>query len=123
MAYVPVVVPPTNQPPPSPRTRELAGLLTKVLDEYTKAHPAVSKAEIRAAFRMAQMTTGQDSTRTALVLSLGLGVMIFVLALGLFFARAGGGEALPDESARMIVLGVIIFLGILAAAIAVKARS
>ena len=123
MTYVPVVVPPTNAPPPSPRTRELAGLLTKVLDEYTKAHPAVSKAEIRAAFRMAQMKTGQDSTRTALALSLGLGVMIFVLAIGLFFARAGGAEVLTGESSRMVILAAIIFIGVIAAAIAVKARS
>jgi hypothetical protein len=121
MTYVPVVVPPTNSPPPSPRTRELAGLLTKVLDEYTKAHPAVTKAEIRTAFRMAQMTTGRDSKR--IVLALVFGVMVLVFSVGLFFARAGGGEVVTDDSAPMLIMAVIILLGVLAAAIAVKSRS
>ena len=42
MIFVPVVTPPT---PPSPRTRELAGLLGQVVQEYTKAHPATTRAE------------------------------------------------------------------------------
>ena len=119
MTYVPVVTS-TPPPPPSPRTRELAGLLTKVLEEYSKAHPAVTKAEIRAAVRLAQMTAGPDRTKVATVLSLALGLGVAFLTLGLFYFRSAGdveyGPFFP-----MIILAMIVLIGVVA--LAVKAKS
>lgn len=117
MTYVPIVV---TTPPPSPRTRELAELLGKVLDEYTKAHPAVTKAEIRAAINMAQATTGPDNTKLALGLSVGLGLVVLFLGLGLFYFRSVGeveiGPILP-----MIIMALIALIGV--AVLVMKAQS
>jgi hypothetical protein len=117
MSYVPIVTS-TYVSPPSPRTRELAGLLSKVLEEYTRAHPATSKTEIRAAIRMAQMSSGPDRTKVAAVVSLlvGLGV---AFALMFFFRSTGGMEI--RASLPFIIMFVILFLMIVLAI--VKARS
>lgn len=110
MAYIPIVTPPAHVPPPSPRVRELASLLGKVLQEYTKAHPATTSAEIRAAVRMAMMSAGPDRGKTAAALSLTLGLGVAVLTFGLvFFQRSGGVNVaiLP-----MVILGIVVFLAI-----------
>jgi len=120
MAYVPIVTP-TTVPPPSPRTRELAGLLAKVLDEYTKAHPATSNAEIRAAIRMAQMSAGPDRTKVAVGLSLGLGLGVLMLTLGLFFFRSAG-EVEMGPIFPMIIMAVIVILGLVVAAVKISSR-
>jgi hypothetical protein len=106
MTYVPVVTPPT---PPSPRTRELAGLLAKVLEEYTKAHPATTRAEIRAAVRMAQMSTGGNQATVATVISLVLGLVVMFLAMGLFYFRSAG-ETEMTVALPIIIVAVILVL-------------
>ncbi|MBT8396767.1 MAG: hypothetical protein HKO65_16165 [Gemmatimonadetes bacterium] len=119
MTYVPIVTP-TPTPPPSPRTRELAGLLTKVLDEYAKAHPAVTNAEVRAAIRIAQSSSGPDQARTTLVISLALGMVVAFLGFGLFYFRsAGGGEI----SASLPMIIAVLVMVLLIALVALKARS
>ena len=119
MSYVPIVTP-TPTPPPSPRTRELAGLLSKVLDEYTKAHPAVTNAEVRAAIRLAQASAGPDQTRIAAILSLTVGLVIAGLGLGLFYFRStGGGDFGPILPIIIAVLVVLVGVAMLA----VKAQS
>jgi hypothetical protein len=116
MTYVPIVTP-TPAPPLSPRTRELRDLLSKVVEEYTKAHPAMTKAEIRAALRLAQVSGGSNSTAAVLSISLGLGVAM--LLLGVFYFRAGGD--LPIRPVLPMIIGVaIVLFGILAL---VRARS
>ncbi|MGD2120667.1 MAG: hypothetical protein PVJ76_02935 [Gemmatimonadota bacterium] len=112
MTYVPVVTPPT---PPSPRVRELAGLLRQVLEEYKKAHPATTRTEIRAAVRMALMSTGGNQATVATVLSLVLGLGVAVLGFGLFFfQRAGEVEitaALPMIiAALLLVFAIAMFV-------------
>ena len=119
MTYVPVVVP---TPPPSPRTRELAGLLTKVLDEYAKAHPAVTKAEIQAAIRMAQTTAGPDHTKVALGLSVGLGLVVLFLGAGLFYFRTAGGDVEIGPILPMIIMALIILVGVVAVAFKAQSR-
>ena len=120
MTYVPIVIP-TTVPPPSPRTRELAGLLAKVLDEYTKAHPATSNAEIRAAIRMAQMSAGPDRTKLAVGLSLGVGLGVMMLTLGLFFFRSAG-EVEIGPIFPMIIMALIVLLGLVVAAVKISSR-
>lgn len=120
MSYVPIVTS-TYVPPPSPRTRELSGLLAKVLDEYAKAHPATTRAEIRAAIRMAQMSVGPDRTKVAVGVSLALGLGVAMLTLGLFYFRSAGNvEIRPSVS--MIIIAVIVFLGLVSGIVALKSR-
>lgn len=121
MIYVPIVTTPAGGQPPSPRTRELADLLAKVLEEYTKAHPTTTQAEIRAAVRMAQMVAGPDRTRVASVLSVTVGVVIGLVTLGLVFFQNSGdvevGPALP-----MIIMALVILLGIVFVMVRLKGR-
>ena len=121
MSYVPIVTP-THVPPPSPRTRELSELLAKVLDEYTKAHPATSSAEIRAAIRMAQMSAGPDRSNVAVGISLAIGLGVAMLALGLFFFRSTGGDLEIGPIFPMIIMVAIVVLGVVAAMIAMRSR-
>jgi len=122
MAFVPVTSTPVV--PPSPRTRELAGLLSKVLDEYTKAHPATTNSEIRDAVRMAQMSVGKGSSSAAVIVSLGLGILVAGLMAALLFYRSASGEGGGDFEIGpilpMIIMGLIVFLGLVM--VAVKKR-
>jgi hypothetical protein len=121
MTYVPIVTPPVTQPPPSPRTRELAGLLTKVLEEYSKAHPAVTAAEVRAALRIAQMSAGPDRSKMAAGVSVAVGLGVAALTMGLFFFRsAGSGEVEFPVVLPMVILGIIVVLGMVVAMIRLK---
>ncbi|MCJ7630553.1 MAG: hypothetical protein MUO50_19435 [Longimicrobiales bacterium] len=120
MSYVPIVTS-TYVPPPSPRTRELAGLLSRVLEEYTKAHPATSKTEIRAAIRMAQMSSGPDRTKVAAGLGLAVGLGVMMLTLGLFFFRSTGGMEIR-ASLPFIIMFVIFFLMIVLAIVKAQSR-
>ena len=120
MTYIPIV-PTTPAPPASPRTRELAGLLSQVLDEYQKAHPAVTPAEMRAAVRLAQMSVKGGNQPAALIISLGLGLLLAGLMVGLlFFRSSGGAEGGPVLS--MVLIGLIVFLGLLAVVVKTMSR-
>ena len=109
MSYIPIVIPPVTDPPPSPRSRELAELLNKVVAEYSSAHPAVTRSEIQQAIRMTQMAT-RGGNRSAVALRMGVvSLLVGVLVLGLVLARDGGG--LGTEGAMpMAVLAIIILV-------------
>lgn len=114
MAYVPITTTTASAQPPSPRTRELAGLLTKVVDEYTNAHPSTSKAEVRAALKLAQASTGTDNTAVAVGLSLSLGLGVMALAFGLFFFRNSGTDMEFSSALPMIIMVLIVLIGLVA---------
>lgn len=121
MAYVPISVS-TPPVPVSPRTRELAGLLNQVLEEYQKAHPATTKTEVKAALKMTQMSSGTDTTRIAAILSLVVGLLMFGVFAGLiYFRSAGGGEMDWAPILPGIIMGIIAVLGV--AVVAIKMRS
>lgn len=109
MMFVPVVPTTPSAPPPSPRTRELSGLLTKLVEEYSAAHPSVSKEEIRQAIRMTQLSVRGGNRATSLVVTLSLGVLVAVLALGLFFLR-GNGAVAWESVMPGVVLGILVLL-------------
>jgi len=121
MAYVPIVTPPSSTPP-SRRTRELAGLLAQVLEEYTKAHPDTSRNEVRAAMRMAQMSAGPDRGNVAVLLSLSLGIGVAALMAGLLFFRGQGGGLELDSSFPMIAVALFIFLFVVVLALVKASR-
>ena len=112
MTYVPIVTP-TPTPPPSPRTRELAGLLTKVLEEYKKAHPSTTNNEVKAAIRLAQLSSRSGNSAAPAAVALGLGLVMAALAGGLFFFRANENIEI-DATMPMLVFGLIVFIGLLA---------
>jgi predicted lipid-binding transport protein (Tim44 family) len=112
MAYIPPV-PHSPSSPPSPRTRELAALLTKVLEEYRKSHPSTTDAEVRSAVRLAQLASRSGNPAAPLALSLGLGLLVAGLLAGLLFYRSAGGGA-PDSWAPVAILIVLVLLGVLA---------
>jgi hypothetical protein len=97
----------------------LAGLLTKVLAEYQKAHPATTSAEIRAAVRLAQASAGPDRTAVAAGLSVALGLGVLALTLGLFFFRSAGdveiGAIFPA-----VIAGLIVVIGLVAVMVKMK---
>lgn len=112
MTYVPVVTPPPSSTP-SPRTRELAELLARVLEEYRKSHPEVKSQEIRAAVRLALRSAqpgGGDRAR--LVVSLGLGIAVFLG--GLVFLQVSGESAvepmLPGAVLVLLILLALMFV-------------
>lgn len=120
MSYVPIVIPPTTPQPPSPRTRELAEILGKVLEEYQKAHPSVTGAEMREAIQIAKSATGGNKSPVAVILSLGIALVLMATVLGLVFLRSGGDIELRS-SMPMVVLGIMVFIGIVG--VVVKASS
>lgn len=119
MAYVPIV-PATPSPPPSPRTRELAALLTRVLEEYRKSHPATTDAEVRAAVRLAQLSTRSGSQATPLLVSLALGILVAGVLAGVFVLRSGEGLEW-SAGMPMVIFAIVTFLAVLM--IVVKALS
>lgn len=121
MSYIPIVIPPTTPQPPSPRTRELAEILAKVLEEYQKAHPAVTGAEMREAIQIAKSATEGNKKPVAVILSLGIGLVLMVTVLGLVFLRSGGGIEL-GSSMPMVILGIMVFLGIVVVVIKAASR-
>ena len=119
MAYVPIMTPTPTTPPPSPRTRELAGLLGKVLEEYQKTHPAVTPTEMKAALRLVSASFG--SSQAAMGILAGVfSLLIGVLVLGLFLFR-GGTEGEFVVLLPMVIMGIVVLLGI--AVLVMKARS
>jgi hypothetical protein len=112
VTYVPIpIVPPT---PPSPRTRELADLLARVIEEYEKHHPTVSGAEVREALNLASRSSKAVAPAAPKVLALLL-LGLAALGAGLFLAveRSGGGAA-PEFPMIAVVIGVILVLGLVA---------
>ena len=105
MFFVPVVPP----QPPSPRTRELADLLGRVIEEYEKHHPAVTGFEIRSAMEMA--TRSSKASRAPAAAALAAGLVGLAIAGGFAFMAANGGdlsfEDLPIAAAVAVLAGIL----------------
>jgi len=108
--YVPVVVPPQ---PPSPRTRELAELLGRVIEEYEKHHPAVTGSEVRGALQMAAQSSKAASPAAALAVGLGLALLLGGL-VAFFSMGSMSGAAIPWSGV------VLAFASVLAVAFLLK---
>ncbi len=104
MLYVPMI--PHHQDPPSPRTRELADLLGKVLEEYEKYHPSVTGREVRAAFAIAARRSRSPASASREIALVGVALAIVIMGVGIWVA-AGGPETLPAVIVSAVVLGII----------------
>lgn len=111
MMFVPVVPPTAGTSPPSPRTRELAALLQKVVEEYSAAHPAVTPAEVRRAVQMTQMSVQGGNRKLALVVVAGLSVMVALLVAGLALFSQG---TMPTSGGPwpLAVFGIMVLVAV-----------
>jgi len=89
MTYVPIT-PAMMVQPPSPRTRELADLLARVMEEYAKAHPTTTNGEVRDALRLAEARVGGVSAGPRQVIVVLVGVVIALVVGSLFFVLRAG---------------------------------
>ncbi len=118
MLYVPVV-PYVPHDPPSPRTRELAGLLSRVIDEYENHHPAVTGTEIRAAINLPPEAPGPAPVEARAVAGVLAGFLVLLGGVGFFLARGG---SIDVESIPMVAVSVAI-LALLVGIVLVKKAS
>jgi hypothetical protein len=108
--FVPVI--PHHAAPPSPRTRELADLLARAIEEYEKYHPNISGPEVRAALQLAAQSSrkaGPDPRLITVAATLGALLIGFVVMA----TRGGdlGGGATPVVAVVAVVL-VIAFMAL-----------
>ncbi len=117
MSYVPIVTPTPS--PPSPRSRELADLLRRVIEAYEEGHSTTTRAEIRAATRLALSKAGPSRLGAPIVaLTLG-GLMALLLGVFVFLRQSGGLVDLPSS---VPIIGVGIVTIALAAVAVIRAR-
>jgi hypothetical protein len=112
MTFIPTA-PVSSGTPPSPRTRELAGLLGRVLEEYRKNHPSLTPGEIRSAFRLAYRASGGGDLAARRALVLGLAVMVALLGLGSFLFSASEAQEFALVLPLVIMVIVILLLVVL----------
>lgn len=120
MFYVPIV--PTPPTPPSPRTRELAGLLSRVIQEYESHHPSVTGAEVRLALRLAAQSSRKGTQAASTMVALAAGLALFVAAGVAFLMLAEGGGLGASENFP-VVAAVLVGIVLVAVLAAVKASS
>ena len=90
MSYVPTPI--VTPQPPSPRTRELADLLGRAIQEFEKHHPSTTGAEVRQALQIAARSSRSAGAQanTAVLLAV-LGLLLFLAGAIYFFVVSGVG--------------------------------
>jgi len=116
MIFVPIVPPPQ---PPSPRTRELADRLAWVLQEYEKAHPSVTAAEMRQATQLALRSTRTSSLALRPILAALVGLVVLGAGIVAFLAVGEGGS----EAVAYPIIAVLAGIGVVAALIAATRKN
>ena len=107
MLYVPVI---PHRPDPSPRARELADLLGKVLDEYEKYHPSLTAREVRAALEIAARRSRSATLASREAVMAGVALAMAAAGAAVLFARGGGG---PGTAPVGIVLAIIVLVAVI----------
>lgn len=118
MFYVPIV--PTTSTPPSPRTRELADLLSRVIREYESHHPSVTGAEVRSAIRLAAQSSSKGTQAASAKVALLLGLSLFVAA-GVAFLIQARGRGLEGAGDVPLIAAVLVGIVLIAILVALKA--
>ncbi len=102
MSYVPIVTPPPQAA--SPRVRELSEELSRVITDYARRYPDLSRREIADAARLAQQGSGAAFPAPQAV-ALALGVAAFLGAGLLYMVRDGAGFDLLVWLIGLVVVG------------------
>ncbi len=111
MFYVPYVPPPQ----PSPRTRELADLLSRAIEEYQKYHPNVSSAEVNAALQMAAVRSSRGVPARVWAV---VGALVAILLGGIFAFVAANGGQVPGSAVPVVAVAIAILAALVAVAVA-----
>jgi len=101
---------PHHESPPSPRTRELADLLGKVVEEYEKYHPAITGREVRSALRLAERSSHAAAAggRTMALVGGALGAVV----AGTFIWVANRGGSWEGGAPVALVAAIIAVLAV-----------
>jgi hypothetical protein len=114
MSYIPIVSP-SDRTQVSPRARELATQIEKVVQDFQRNYPDTRPGDVQQALRVA--SGGSDSvpeSRRVLALTLAGGVAALVGVL-FFMRESGGGEmGLPGDAMLWVVTGAILFVAVAA---------
>jgi len=117
MSYLPYLAA-SEKPKLSPRARELATQIEKVIQDFQRSYPDTPPGDVQQALTVLSGGTdrGPASRRTlAMTLAGGIAALFGVL----FFMResAGGGASdLPADSMLWVVVGVIVLIALAAMA-------
>jgi hypothetical protein len=116
MSYVPIV-PRSDRTRISPRARELAAQIDKLVQDFQRSYPDTRPTDVQEALRVASGSpdTVPGSRR---VLAVALAVGVAVLVGGLAFVGDSGSSSLdlPANFMLWLVAGVIIVLALVARA-------
>jgi hypothetical protein len=108
------IVPVTPTPQPSRQSQELADLLGRVVQEYEKAHPTVSGAEVRQALQLARRASTKDGGLNARALrAFAAGFLVLGMAVFVFF-RKGGSLDVGQVPIIEAILGAGVVVGVAA---------
>lgn len=116
MSYVPYV-PPTDKMKLSPRARELATQIEKVISDFHRNYPDTPPGDVQQALNaLSGDKQPAPSSRRLLVMATAGG--IGALVAGLFAAGGFGGDAMTMSPDAMLWLtaGLIVALGLVFAA-------
>lgn len=110
--FVPVI---PHEHPPSLRTRELADLLGRVIQEYEQHHPAVTGSEVRAAARLAVQRSSRKGGLYQRLAAVGAGLAALLGAFTWVAVNRGspGGDATPVAAIAVAVLAIAILAVVL----------
>ena len=116
MSYVPIV-PRSDRTRISPRARELAAQIEKLVQDFQRSYPDTRPTDVQEALRVA--SGGSDAvqgSRRVLAVALAVGVAILVGGV-VFVGDPGSGSLdLPANSMLWLVAGAIIVLAFVARA-------
>ena len=112
MSYVPIV-PPSNRSQVSPRARELATQISKLVQDFQRSYPDTRPTDVQEALRVASGgSEAVPGSRRALAVALAAGIAALV-GVFVFIGDSGGGSLdLPANSMLWLVAGVIIVLAL-----------
>ena len=99
----------------SPRARELATQIEKVIQEFQRSYPDTPPGDVEQALTALSGDSNRaPASRNVLVMTLAGGIAALVGVL--FFLRESGGEApaLPADSMLWIVVSVIVLVAMVA---------
>ena len=112
MSYLPYLAP-SEKTKLSPRARELATQIEKVIQEFQRSYPDTPPGDVQQALTALSGDSNRaPAPRNVLVMTLAGGIAALVGVL--FFLRESGegGMALPPGAMLWIVMGLVVVVGI-----------
>jgi hypothetical protein len=116
MSYVPIV-PRSDRTRISPRARELAAQIDKLVQDFQRSYPDTRPTDVQEALRVASGSPDTvPGSRRVLAVALAVGVAVLVGGLAFVGESGSGSLDLPANSILWLVAGLIIVLAFVARA-------